>query len=377
MSTSSVNLRAGLAWPLVAALTACAPPRTAPAAQPGDWRGLLGGAARSAYSGESVGGPLEPAWRKGYGRGITASPHVHAPLLVATTTGRTVVTIDAAGGMQYWARGFSGPIAGSVLRRDDRLYVATGDRENRVHAITLARGRRIWSSRRIGTIRVEPVLLDDRLVAVTEAGIAFSLAETDGAVLWSTRLGAGPAVPPIPHGGDVWVATVRDSLYRIRASDGQVTKRIALSGTPSAPGLLRGERLTLPVFPNHVVTVDVGRGTVSDRVALSAPVLAAPLPGDGGVSVLLTRSGDLLTLGAGADLRTVVRLGGSVTTSFARIGADFAIGRLDGALFLVDSGGRTLWRRDFDDSIVAPVAAHGGALYVPLFRGDIVKLEAR
>ena len=376
MSANSVNLKAA---PLLAALwvvSACAPPRTAPPAGPGEWRGVLGGPERAAYAGVAFTGAPRIDWRKGYGRGIAVALQVHAPLLIATTTGRTVVAINAETGMQYWSRTFSGPIAGSALRRNDRAYVATGGRENRIHAITLPRGRRIWSSRRIGPFRVEPVLLEDRLVAVTENGIVAALGESDGALLWRTALGAPPAAPPVPHEASVFIATVRDSLYRIRTADGQVTGRVALPGTASAPALIRDGHLILPVFPNHVVTVDLERFAVSEPVALDAPVLAAPVPAGAGVA-LLTRDARVYRLEAGGrTVRLIADLGGSASASFAGIGTNFAVGRLDGALFFLDPAGRLLWRQDFDDSIAAPVAAADGVLFVPLLHGDVVRVEA-
>jgi outer membrane protein assembly factor BamB len=359
-------------------LAGCAPPRTAPPARPGSWRGALGGADRSAFASARIGSTAEIDWRKGFGRGVAEGLQVTEPLLIATTTSRTVVTINAESGMQYWSRGFSGPIAGTALRQDSVLYVATGDRENRVYAITLARGRRIWSSRRIGTFRVEPLLLDGRLIAVSEAGTAFALSTSDGSILWPTPLGAAPAVPPLPHEGAILVATVRDTLYRISAAEGRVTGRLALPGTASAPGLVRDGRLVLPVHPAGVLTVDLDRWQVRALAELPAVALAAPLPAEGGAALLLTRAGDVIRLdGDGEAVRTIARLGGAATGSFARLGDRLVAGRLDGALFLLDTEGATIWRQDFHDSITAPVAALEGVLFVPLLRGDIVRLVTR
>jgi outer membrane protein assembly factor BamB len=359
---------------LAVAVSACAMPRKAPPVSPGEWRGTPGRDPAAAGIAPAAG--YRTVWRKGFGRGIVMPLQIHAPLLVATTTGRAVVTINAETGAQYWSRGFNGPIAGSALRRDGRIYVATGDRENRFTAITLERGRKVWESRRVGSFRVQPILLEDRLLGVTDEGWVVAVKESDGAILWRTALRAPPAVQPVPDGGDVLVSTIRDTLYRIDASDGRVLARVALPGTPSAPPLVRGRVLVLPVQPHHVVTVDLDRMAVSSPVSLPATVVAPPLAGEGGEAFVLARNGQVLRLDlAGHGVRPIADLGGAAAGSFAGVGSLLAVGRLDGMLFLLDRTGHVLWQQDFDDSIEAPVAGRDGVLYVPLLRGDVVKLE--
>jgi len=361
---------------LTLALSACVMPRRAPPVEPGEWPGTPGrdpsvapGTAPSAW---------RAVWRKGYGRGIVMPLQVHLPLLVATTTGRAVVTINAETGAAYWSHRFSGPIAGAALRRDDRVYVATGDRENRITALTLERGRKLWASRRVGSFRVQPILLEDRLLGVTDAGLVVAVNESDGALLWRTPIGASPAVQPVPDGGDVLVATVRDTLYRIGAGDGRVKARVALPGTPSAPPVVRDRVLILALQPHHVVTVDLDRMAVSAPVSLPATVVAAPVPGVDGEVFLLTRTGLVLRLDpTGRSARRIADVGGAAAGSFAGVGPLLAVGRLDGRLFLLDRMGTVRWQQDFDDSIEAPVAVHDGTIWVPLLRGDVVRLESQ
>lgn len=360
---------------LALALSACVVPRIAPPVPPGEWRGTIGdedsaSAAVAAATGYRI------AWQKGFGRGIVTPLQVHPPLLIATTTGRKVVTINAETGGPYWSRGFNGPIAGAALRRDDRIYVATGDRENRITALTLDRGKKVWASRRVGNFRAQPILLEDRLVGVTDEGLTVAVKVSNGAILWRTPLKAPPAMQPVPDGDDVLVATVRDTLYRIAASDGRVLARLVLPGTPSAPPLVNGRSLILPVQPHYVVTVDLERMAASPPVPLPATVVAAPVAGENGESFLLARNGVVLRLdAAGGVVRAIADVGGAAAGSFAGAGALLAVGRLDGTLILLDRAGRELWRHDFDDSIEAPVAVRDGALFVPLLRGDIVRLE--
>jgi len=374
---NSVNFKAGPALVAAIMLAACVVPRRAPAVGPGEYRGTTGGdpAATAAIPADAG---YRVSWRKGFGRGIVTPLQIHSPVLLATTTGRRVVVIDAETGDTYWARRFSGPIGGSVLRRDDRIYVATGDRENRITALALDRGRKVWASRRVGSFRVQPVLLEDRIIGVTDDGLAVAISEADGAILWRTELRAPPATQPVPDGDDVLVVTVRDTLYRIDGADGSVLARIALPGTPSAPPLLLGRRLILPVQPRHVVSVDVDAMAASPAVPVPALVLAAPVTGEPGQSFLLARNGQIVRFDARTNtVAPAGDVGGAAAGSFAGVGALLAVGRLDGKLFLVDRGGHEVWQQDFEDSIDAPVAALDGVMYVPLLRGDIVRLELR
>ena len=78
---------------------------------------------------------------------------------------------------------------------------------------------------------------------------------------------------------------------------------------------------------------------------------------------------------AGRDVRRIAALGGAATGSLTLARDRLLVGRLDGALFLLDVDGDIIWRMDLDDSIVASVSVHGGAVFVPLMHGDVVKLQ--
>jgi outer membrane protein assembly factor BamB len=358
----------------LALAAACHPPRVVPAVPPGRWVSALGDGERAAYARERIDGELNVVWRKGIDRGFAAPIQVHGPVLIATTTGRSIVTLNTQSGMQYWSRRFSGPIAGTALRSDDMLFVATGDRDNRVHAINISRGRGIWS-KRVGTIRVEPLLIDDAIIAVTEAGEVIALRTQDGTQLWRTSLPAAPAVPPVRAGNALLVATQRDTLYRIDAVSGRVDARLALPGTPSAPALVHGGMVIYPVYASGVIAIAPAadmRLLWSAEVA--APILAAPVVSHGAIHVLDANAG-VWRIDAGGATFSVSQLGGAASGSFTAVGDDLVVGRLDGSLFVIDRNGRVVETLDLGDSVIAPVAAGEGALWVCLLRGDLVKLQ--
>jgi outer membrane protein assembly factor BamB len=233
------------------ALSACNPPRRLPNVPPGNWYGYLGGATRSAYNAETLAPSPQVAWQKGIGRGIAAPVQVHGDFVFAATTSRTLVVLDAGSGMQYWSRSFRSPLAGAPLKLGDRVYVGTGDRERKIHAIEITRGRGIWS-REVGAVRVEPILVDSQIIVASDDGMVRALAIADGRVLWTARIRGAPAATPVSADGAVFVASTADTLYRVDAARGQVTARRALHGTVSAPPLVNGDQLVLPFQSGHL-----------------------------------------------------------------------------------------------------------------------------
>jgi outer membrane protein assembly factor BamB len=334
----------------------------------------LGGPARAVYANERLAAEPRQDWRKGVDRGLAAALQVHGPVIVATTTGRSVIALNAETGTQYWSRRFGGPIAGTALRRDEIVFVATGDRDNRVHALNIRRGRTVWS-RRVGIVRVEPLLLDSTLVVATEPGEAIALQASSGDPVWRIPLGASPALAPVPAGGSLYIVTSRDTLLRIDPANGNVTARLHLPATPSAPALATPTHLILPLHSAEVIAVNVtGEPHIDWRTSVDAVVLA-PVVYAGGEFFALNQNADIHRINANGEASRIARLGGAASGSFARIGQYLLAGCLDGSLYLLDGNGNIAWEHNLGDSVIAPVAASNGVLYVPLLRGDIVRMR--
>ena len=358
---------------LIFILAGCNPPRRLPAVPPGEWTGHLGGANRSPYAGETVTPAFEIEWRKEIGRGVAAPVQVHGDVVVAATTSRTIVVLNATSGMQYWSRSFRSPIAGAPLKHGDRVFLGTGDRERKMHAVEITRGRGIWS-REVGPIRVEPILADDRLIVVADDGTVRALATDDGRVLWSAHIRGVPAAPPVPWSSHVLMATSADTLYRITTATGEITARRAIPGTVSAPPLLDGDRIVLPFQSGRLAGYGLPALDSLWSVDLGAPIQAAPVTANNTMFVL-TRDAVVWQISKNGAAHRIAALGGAATGALTAIRDRLLVGRLDGVLFLLDLDGNTLWQHDFEDSIVAPVAVHEGNLFVALLRGDLIKLQ--
>ncbi|MCI0432782.1 MAG: PQQ-like beta-propeller repeat protein [Gemmatimonadetes bacterium] len=354
-------------------IAACHPPRRIPSVPPGTWSTLLGDPGRSTYAAEAVPSEVRVVWRQSVGRGIAAPVQVHGNVVLATTTGRTAVTLRAEDGMQYWSYGFRSAIAGSALKKDERVIVATGDRDRRVHAIEITRGRRVWS-RPVGAVRVEPLLAGDRIVIATEAGDAVALSVADGTEAWRVRIGAPPAAPPIAWNASVIMTTLRDSLFRLDLSSGRMLERGVLPAPVSAPALVHEGALIFPLRSGEIVSLALPSLETVWRTSIDGLTVAAPVASRRGIAVL-TRDAVLWLIDPAGRAQRLAVLGGAATGSLAVAANGFIVGMLDGTLALIDFDGRTVWREPLGESIVAPVAIRDGSVYVPLLGGDIVKLR--
>src|SRR5690606_18498689 len=119
----------------------------------------------------------------------------------------------------------------------------------------------------------------------------------------------------------------------------------------------------------------VGEMKVAWRATVEAPILAPPAVADNGAVYVLTRDASVWRISGARDVRRIAALGGAATGAFTLARGGLLVGRLDGTLFLLDLEGNIIWQMDLGDSIVAPVSVYGGAVYVPLLHGDIVKLQ--
>jgi hypothetical protein len=171
------------------------------------------------------------------------------------------------------------------------------------------------------------------------------------------------------------VATARDTLYAIDPASGAIRHRLALDGAPSAAAVVRDDLLVVPLASRRVVGI---RLTPEPAVAWSAdvpePVDATPVR-IGDDFFVLDRAADVWRISATGTILRIADLDGAASGSFTAVGNRIVVGRLDGRLDVLNTEGDVVASLDLDDSIIAPVAAIDGVMWVPLLRGDIVRIE--
>jgi len=371
----SVNSLAALV--LLYAATGCLihPDRMVRDVPPGEWYATLRDAERAPFRGEPApdSAPRE-VWRRGTERGLTAAPIVQGDLLILGSTGRVLTVASATNGSEYWHRRFNGPVVGSPLRIGENVVVATASRDGRVYAYTLARGRKRWQRKLHAPVTASPLYHAGRVYAGTLRRDLYALDAGKGDVLWRTLLPGSPLGAPLVHDGALLLTTARDTLLRVSLDHGAVTAMAGMRGTLTAAPALSAGRLLVPEHPNLIASYDPQSLALLRLDTLDGPVLAAPAVAEDGSAYLLTTNGTLWRLDA-TGLMRLASVGGTVRESLTLARNGVLIGRLDGTLVLLRRDGSEVWREQYRSSIRAPVALGGGAAYVGLLSGRLVKLQ--
>ncbi|MGH7460252.1 MAG: PQQ-binding-like beta-propeller repeat protein [Longimicrobiales bacterium] len=316
--------------------------------------------------------PPRVAWRNDLGSGLLSTLTARGPALFATTTNRTVVALAQDNGRRYWLQRFAGAVNTGALVANNRVYFATADLKGEAVALDVARGRRVWS-RRVGAVRLSPLLAEQHVLFATDSGQLFALHITDGRVVWRTDVSGAFAVAPVAWRDQLLTASAADTVYAIALADGSIRQRARIASTPSAPGLLLADTLILPLQNGAVVGLDANSLRVLFEHKLDAPALAPPRRVESAVYVL-SRNAVLWRL-TGGSVEKVVDLDGAARASLAVVGKLLVVGLLDGRLIALDAAGRRLWEQQLPRSVVAPATPSGTALFVPMINGEVWKLE--
>lgn len=359
-------------------LAACGrPSRPAPIEPgPGDWHTVLGGADRAGYADE-----LAPednvgvTWRIRTGRGLLAPLIVRQGVLLAATSDAQITALATEDGAHYWTRGFEGTIRGGVVAAGGRVFVTTERRSGKAYALELRDGETIWE-RTVGSSPFTPLLNGDTVVIATEGGNVFALDAATGGELWQTPLPGAAETTVVSHDGSLLVATATDTLFRLDRSTGRISARHPLPASVSAPPALKENTLVLPLYNGQLMALELPQLDIVWSDSLGAPILAAPAVSPDGSVYALTADATVWRVPDGSDrAEEVVALGGAARGSLMLVRDRIIVGRLDGTLFLLRMDGSVIWTKELDESIVAPATVTGGAVYVPLLRGGIVKLR--
>jgi outer membrane protein assembly factor BamB len=203
-----------------------------------------------------------------------------------------------------------------------------------------------------------------------------ALNAADGEERWSSRLPAPAATTPVPYRDLLLVAARNDSIYALTRANGRIVARAPIGGHASAPPALAGDTLYLPLEAGGIVALGLPAMARLFRAGGSAPVLAPPALGADGTVYFLDSSAELWKLPPGsASASRLASLGGAARGGLTLTASGLLVGRLDGVLTLVRLDGGTTWTTRLDGSIAAPAAVVGGAAYVPLQGGRIVKIQ--
>lgn len=129
-----------------------------------------------------------------------------------------VTSFDPATGEQNWRTEIVSKITcGTIVTTSDRIFAGGGFPKNETICLS-ADGKKLWSN---NTKVYEPsmIVAGDRLVAVSDDGIAYCWSIDDGQQYWRKRLGGNFSASPILCGDTIYASNLKGDTFVFRAGD--------------------------------------------------------------------------------------------------------------------------------------------------------------
>jgi outer membrane protein assembly factor BamB len=230
---------------------------------------------------------------------------------------RFIVALDAATGEEVWRRTALTPFHSAPTIADGRVFVTTDD--NELFALDARDGQVLWTHRSISeTARLitapSPAVLGETVIAPFTSGEIVALRAQNGTVLWSDSLTRTGGLTPLSSINDIAASPVilGDRVYALSHSGimaafdlrtGEQVWSLPAGGL-HAPALV-GDFLFIVTVDAEVAAIDRNTGAVRwiaelpsfrnerrrrDRISWAGPVLA------GGRLVLASSEGELVFL---------------------------------------------------------------------------------
>lgn len=162
---------------------------------------------------------LNKIWGTELDASIVASPVVSDGKLYIATLGGTVYALNADTGEILWQKKFEGGVSDHVVLDGDRLYFGTVyQATGSLYALNAADGSTVWTFDAGSAVTASPLVKDNLIVFVTEAGNVRAL-DLDGKPQWQQTLGAKLYTAPVDAGDVILVAPMGKSDLMLVAYD--------------------------------------------------------------------------------------------------------------------------------------------------------------
>jgi outer membrane protein assembly factor BamB len=356
-------------------IAACGPPPRSvlPGAAPAHST-PLGNQRRAGYEAEAIPAAPTVAWDVDAGTGMRGSLVLVDSAVLTATTNRQLLAFHTSTGVRYWDQRFGAAVQSTLLYDRGKLYVGTTQYDGDLVARDITRGRQLWKTR-VGPIRFTPLLHQQMLYVGTDDGVVAAVRTESGDRRWRVGLRSSIAQSLIDAGDHLVAFTANDSVFALRKQDGALLARGRIGATPSALPALSGNTVIVPTQSGLVFGVDATSLATIWQVQADGPVHTPPAVTADGDIYIASRNGTLYRIRGSGQLEKLRDLGHALSPSLTLTRNHLLLGSYDGTLLAVNLDGTIAWQHSFDDSIVAPVAVADGAVYVPLLRGRIVKLQ--
>lgn len=264
-----------------------------PGASPILWRGLLivscdGVDAQYVIALDKRSG--RPVWQKHrQGKNAYTTPlvieHNGAEQLIAAG-GDGVWSYDPKNGQELWHFSYEGhSVIPRPVYRDGLLYVCSGYWTPSLYALRVDGRGDITTSHRVFTVRrgvpftPSPLLIDDRLILLSDRGIATAIDPKSGQELWSRRLGGNYSASPVYAQGRIYLLS-EEGVATVLSAEGEC-EQLAVNELP-------GQALASPAVADGAIFLRTDEAVYCLReshranrrsLAGSFEIMDAPLPG--------------------------------------------------------------------------------------------------
>jgi outer membrane protein assembly factor BamB len=188
----------------------------------------------------------EMMWRQPLGAPLATTPTPSGDrLFVALRDGR-LAALALATGAPAWTVPLNEPVTG-LLALNDQLVVGT--RANRVHSISLDRGRIRWSQRAGADIAGAPVADEKLIYFAAFDNLLRAIDRRSGNLRWTRKLPSRPAGGPLRAGNVVLQPLATTDISAVLATTGADSFTIRAAGETGGVLFLReGARPTSPLL---------------------------------------------------------------------------------------------------------------------------------
>jgi outer membrane protein assembly factor BamB/predicted Ser/Thr protein kinase len=257
--------------------------------------------------------PKNAAW--GFDPGFvggTGLVSVNRVLLLSSPNGQLTALSENDGAM-LWQTRLNDLIYGAPAANSELVFV--GDQLERIEGLSLRSGGTVWSTKITGKVEIAPVVLEDKLVAITSKGYIYVLNAGNGRVLWSRPFVSGllavNATPgclivnssqsvymlnansglltwefqtasaittrPVISNGQVLVSTQQGLLHIINLADGAEQWRYQGQGTLQAAPAVVGQIIYIPDESGLLTAIDLNAKQILWQYKANASLESTPL----------------------------------------------------------------------------------------------------
>ena len=183
-------------------------------------------------------------WRVALESPLAALPTTADDRVYAALQDGRIVAIALDSGSMAWSAALNEPVTGMLALQDQLLI---GTRADRLHSLSLERGRRRWSQKAGADVAGGPVADDDRIYFAAFDNVVRALDADSGNLKWLRNLPSRPAGGPLRTENVVLVPLVTTDIAAFDAETGAPAFTIRAVGELGAvPFLRETPRLTTP-----------------------------------------------------------------------------------------------------------------------------------